>query len=308
MVGYNKDLFILPFDHRGSFLKGMFGIEGRDVTPEETKKVKHLKQIIYKGFEKAIASSIPQDSAAILIDEQFGSEILLDAKEKGLMTLLTTEKSGTDYFELERPSSLAEEVKRYKPAFLKALVRYNPEGDPAANKKSLDGLSELTILAYKNVVRLLIEPLIPATEEQLARVGGDKARYDSEIRPLLTVAMIKQLQEAGVDPDVWKIEGMDSARDYEKTVKQARFSGRDSVGTVVLGRGAGQSVVEKWISVGGGVNGVTGFAVGRTIFWEPLENYNNGKITEKEAADMISEKYIFFYNTFIDARKLALGE
>ena len=79
-IGFDKDLYILPFDHRGSFQKNMFGWEGR-LTPEQTAQIAATKQVIYDGFKAAVAAGVPKEKAGILVDEQFGAAILHDAAE-----------------------------------------------------------------------------------------------------------------------------------------------------------------------------------------------------------------------------------
>lgn len=303
MVGYNKDLFILPFDHRSSFIKTMFQIEDREPSEEETQKIKKAKGIIYQGFKKSLEQGLPKEAAAILLDEQFGDELLQDAHTNGYTIILTTEKSGSSEFELQYDGEFAQHIKKYNPTFVKALVHYNPEGDKALNTRQREKLAELTQFCYENGIRFLIEPLIPATVEQLARVGSDPDKYDTELRPILTVQMIKEMQEGNVNPDVWKIEGMNKSEDYQMAVAQARFSGRDSVGIVILGRAAEKSVVENWIKVGAKVDGVIGFAVGRTIFWDPITDFEQGTINEDEASSVISENFMHFYKLFIESRQ-----
>lgn len=302
MLGYSKDLFILPFDHRTSFLKNMFGIEGREPTEEEFEKVKKAKEIIYNGFKLALRAGLPRESAAILLDEEFGDELLRDAQNNGYTIILTIEKSGQKQFDFEYGENFAEHVRKYNPTFIKALIQYNPEGEREANARQREKLALLTNFSQENGYKLLIEPLIPATVEQLARVGSDPDRYDRETRPLLTVKLIKEFQDGRVNPDVWKLEGMTKSEDYEMAVKQARINGRDDVGIVVLGRAAESSVVENWIKVGAKVKGVIGFAIGRTIFWDPLTSFEQGKINASETAEAISKRFLGYYQTFIEAR------
>lgn len=303
MIGYSHDLFILPFDHRSSFLKNMLGVEERVPTEEEIEKIRRAKKIIYEGFKESLAQGMPKESAAILVDEQFGDELLQDAKESGYITILTTERSGKEEFEFEYDGEFAEHIKRFNPTFVKALTHYNPEGDKELNTRQREKLKVLTNFAHENGYKLLIEPLIPATIEQLARVGSDPDKYDSEVRPLLVAQMIKEMQDGGVDPDVWKLEGMNREEDYALAVQQARKNGRDEVGVVVLGRAAEQSVVENWLKVGAKVNGVIGFAIGRTIFWEVLTDLEHGKLNEQEASQAISQNFMHFYKVFIEARR-----
>ena len=72
-IGYDRPLYILPFDHRGTFQKNMFGWSGA-MTPEQTAKIADMKTVIYDGFKEALAGGVPQDKAGILVDEQFGAD------------------------------------------------------------------------------------------------------------------------------------------------------------------------------------------------------------------------------------------
>ncbi len=303
MIGYTKDLFILPFDHRSSFLKKMFDIQGREPTPAEIEKVKKAKEIIYQGFKKAISQDLPRESSAILVDEQFGDELLRDAHANGFTIILTTEKSGQKEFDFEYGDEFAAHIKKYDPVFIKALVQYNPEGEKELNAKQREKLALLTKFAHDNGYKLLIEPLIPPTVQQLAKYGGDPDKYDREARPFLTSRMIKEMQDGGVDPDVWKLEGMSKIEDYQMAVQQATASGRDSVGIVILGRAADASAVENWVRVGAKVKGVIGFAIGRTIFWDPIMDFEQEKIKEDEASEVISKRFLHYYHIFIEARQ-----
>ena len=298
-LGYTKPLYILPFDHRASFLKKMFGIENRQPTDQETKTVADFKAVIYEGFKLAVDNgSVPKEYAAILIDEQFGDAIITDAVRSGYTVCLATEKSGQDEFDFEYGEQFAVHIDKYKPKIVKALVRYNPEDDPALNARQREKLKQLSDFCHGNGYKFIIEPLIPATPKQLASVGNDEKRYDHEIRPALAVAMVEQLQTGGVEPDIWKIEGLAAAADYQAIIKQIKSGGRDKASVIILGRGADDGQVEAWLKAGSGVEGVIGFAVGRTIFWQALVEYKEGNLSREQAVEQIAKKYIHFYDVF----------
>lgn len=298
MIGYTEQLYILPFDHRGSFVKGMFGIEGRELTPEEIEKVKEFKRIIYDAFQKSVEHVVPKDGAALLVDEQFGAEILTDAGEKGFTTIVTTEKSGQELFTFEYGDEFGVHLKKFSPTFAKALLRYNAQDDASKNVEQLKTLKQLSDFCHENDMKLLVEPLVPPNDNQLAEMGGDKRRFDDEIRPGLMVQMAIEFHEAGVEPDIWKVEGLSDSSQYETFVRQTQIDGREHVGTVVLGRGETKEKVEEWMRAGRSVPGVVGFAVGRTIFWDPLIEYRDKKISREEAVSKISENYNYFYTLF----------
>lgn len=298
-LGYSQQLFILPFDHRSTFLKHMLHIEGRPPTPVEVQQIIEMKKIIYDAFQDALHHGVAKEKAAILVDEQFGDQILRDAKQKEFVTILTIEKSGQEEFDFEYGDEFSQHIEKYNPTFAKALVRYNPEGDPSLNKRQRQRLKVLSDYCHIKGYKLLIESLIPPTPFQLERVNGDHKQYDEKVRPRLEIQMMKEFQDGEIEPDVWKIEGMDNKDSYDRLVEQARNNGRTNVGLVVLGRGADPSQVEQWLKTGASVEGVIGFAVGRTVFWDALVAYHNGIIEKEEVISTISKNYQNYCNIFM---------
>jgi 5-dehydro-2-deoxygluconokinase len=300
--GYNQPLYILPFDHRGSFESKMFGWHG-DLTPEQTAEIAAAKQVIYDGFKAAIAAGVPKEKAGILVDEQFGAAILRDASANGFHTACPAEKSGQDEYDFEYGDDFAKHIETFRPTFCKVLVRYNPEGDPVLNQRQTARLKKLSdYLRTKSKSRFMFELLVPAEQAQLDRLNGDKHAYDLELRPKLMVQTIEQLQDAGVEPDVWKIEGLDRREDCERIVAAAHRGGRDSVGCIILGRGENDQKVHEWLTIASGVKGFIGFAVGRTDFWQPLVDFRAQKISREAAVAEIARRYREFVGIFEQAR------
>jgi 5-dehydro-2-deoxygluconokinase len=292
-----NELFVLPFDHRGSFLEEMFGVFEKPAQ-EEVDKVKLFKKIIYEGFEIAMRNGIvPKENAAILVDEQFGDEILQDARIKGYKTCICAEKSGQDEFAFEYGNEFGAHIEKYEPAYVKALVRYNPEKNAELNARQAAKLKVLSDFCHERGYGFMLEPLVPPTEKQLDFVNEDKNDYDQNLRPKLMELMMEELQEAGVEPDIWKIEGLEERGDYEMLVEQAQAQGRKS-DIIVLGRHASDGQVEEWLQAGKNMAGVVGFAIGRTIFWEPLVQVRDGEITVREAAQKIAGSFEKFYKIF----------
>src|SRR5262249_30049079 len=223
--GFDKPLYILPFDHRGSFQEKMFGWKGK-LTAEQTAEIAATKQVIYDGFKAAIAAGVAKDKAGILVDEQFGAAILRDAARQGYTTACSAEKSGQDEFDFEYGADFGKHIEEFKPTFCKVLVRYNPEGDRALNQRQAARLKQLSDWLDAHGRLYMFELLVPAEKAQLERLGGDKKRYDLELRPQLMVGAIHALQDAGVEADVWKIEGLDRREDCEKVVQAAHRGGR----------------------------------------------------------------------------------
>ena len=300
--GFDRPLYILPFDHRGSFETGMFGWKGT-LTGEQTAQIAEAKQVIYDGFKAAVAAGVPKQKAAILVDEQFGAAILRDAKTQGFTTACPVEKSGQEEFDFEYGEDFASHVEAFRPTFSKVLVRYNPEGNQALNQRQAERLRRLSDYLHSNSRGLfMLELLVPPEKEQLDRVKGDKSAYDLEVRPQLMVHAIEELQGAKVEPDVWKIEGLDRREDCKRIVAAARNGGRDKVSCIVLGRGEDDAKVREWLTVAAGVPGFIGFAVGRTDFWEPLVGWRSKKTTREAAVSEIAQRYREFADIFEKAR------
>jgi len=301
-IGYNKPLYILPFDHRGSFETKMFGWHG-DLTAAQTAEIAAAKQVIYDGFKAAVEAGVPKEKAGILVDEQFGASILRDAAAQGYAIACPAEKSGQDEFDFEYGEDFAAHLEAFHPTFCKVLVRYNPEGDAALNRRQAARLKRLSdYLRSQSQSRFMFELLVPAEKAQLDLVKGAKKVYDLELRPRLMVQAILQLQDAGVEPDVWKIEGLDRREDCEKIVAAAHRAGRDQVGCIVLGRGEDDKKVHEWLATAAGVSGFIGFAVGRTDFWQPLVDFRAKKITREAAVAEIADRYRKFVSIFENAR------
>jgi myo-inositol catabolism protein IolC len=137
---------------------------------------------------------------------------------------------------------------------------------------------------------------------QLEQVEGDKYAYDLQLRPRLMVQAMQALQNAGVEPDIWKVEGLDRQEDAVKVVEVARRGGRDSVGLIVLGRGAARDRVEHWLKTAARVPGFIGFAVGRTSFWQPLVDFEAKRISQEQAATHIAHNFEAWIEIFEEAR------
>lgn len=300
--GFDQPLYVLPFDHRGSFETGMFGWKGA-LNPEQTAQIAEAKQVIYDGFKAAVAAGVPKHNAAILVDEQFGAAILRDARADGFTIACPVEKSGQDEFDFEYGEDFPNHIEAFQPTFCKVLVRYNPEGNQALNRKQTERLKRLSQYLHSESRSLfMFELLVPAEKAQLEKVKGDKRAYDLEIRPRLMVQTIEELQDAHVEPDVWKIEGLDRREDCERIVAAARYGGRNKVGCIVLGRGEDDKKVREWLTVAATVPGFIGFAVGRTDFWEPLVGWRAKKTTREAAVNEIARRYREFVDIFEKAR------
>ncbi len=289
-IGYTDPLYILAFDHRGSFQKKLMGISG-EPTPEEAARISDAKSVIFEGFQQAVSDGAPQGAAGLLVDEQYGADIARTAKSEGYLLAMPVEKSGQDEFDFEYGDQFGEHIESFDPTFSKVLVRYNPEGDAGMNARQSERLRRLSDWLHGRGRRFLFELLVAAEPHQLEQVGGDADRFDREVRPGLMVGAIAGLQDAGIEPDIWKIEGIDMREHCFRISETVRRGGRDRVACVVLGRGADDARVVHWLQQGAGIPGYIGFAIGRTIWWDALKGYLTDQASRADAAKAISENY-----------------
>jgi myo-inositol catabolism protein IolC len=302
--GTDNKLYILAFDHRGSFQKKFFGIDG-EPDSEQTAIIADAKHLIFEGMLQAVGAGADPSVTGVLVDEQFGSTVPAEAHERGLKLAMPAERSGQSMFDFQYGDDFGKHIERFDPDFTKVLVRYNPDGDAAANREQLSKLLRLSDWLVAHQRKFLFELLVPAEDAQLQSVDGDGDRYDAELRPELMRRAIAEIQNAGIVVDIWKIEGVDLRSDCETLVAQARSGSRDDVKCVVLGRGADDAKVDQWLAAAAPVDGYIGFAIGRSIWWDPLKAYVDGKIERSVGARTIAENYLRFVAVYERAKALA---
>jgi myo-inositol catabolism protein IolC len=304
-LGYDGKLYILAFDHRGSFQKKMFGIEG-DPTPDQTETITDAKRLVFEGMEKAVERGVDGSAAGVLVDEQFGGDVPRLAREHGLSLAMPVEKSGQNEFDFQYGSDFGQHILDFDPAFSKVLVRLNPDGDAEMNERQLGRLKELADWLHEHDRKFLFELLVPAEDAQLDQVGGDSDRYDAELRPELMRRAIEQIQDFGIEVDIWKIEGVDAREDAQMLIEQTRKGeGRENVVSVLLGRGASDEKVDQWLREAAPVEGFVGFAIGRSIWWDSLKGFLAGDVEREAAAEQIADNYLRFIKVYDDAEASA---
>ncbi len=299
--GIDSKLYILAFDHRGSFQKKFFGIDG-EPDSEQTAIIADAKHLIFEGVLVAVGEGADASATGVLVDEQFGSTVPEEAHERGLKLAMPAERSGQSMFDFQYGDDFGKHIERFDPDFTKVLVRYNPDADADANRDQLAKLLRLSDWLKANDRKFLFELLVPAEDAQLESVGSDGDRYDAELRPELMRRAIAEIQDAGVVVQIWKIEGVEERSDCEMLAAQTRSGGRDDVRCVVLGRGADDAKVDQWLAAAAPVDGYIGFAIGRSIWWDPLKAYVDGKIERSAGARKIAESYLRFVAVYERAK------
>lgn len=291
-------LLILAMDQRDSFAT-LFETEEGDASPEQVEQMRAAKSLIYRGVA-AVAGQVEGAQIGVLTDEEYGPEVLAQAKADGRVLAYPVEKSGQKLFDLQHGDQTPEHVARWDPDYVKVLVRMNPDDDPAGTRDQLDKLTTLSASLHEQGMPFLFELLVPASDAQLASVGGDSTAYDRDLRPGLVVQVMEAVQGAGVEPTLWKIEGLETAEAARQIVAGARAGGRDA-DCIVLGRDAPQDKLDHWLQVAAGVDGFVGFAIGRSIWKEPLQRY----LTDHDEAtflETVGAHYLHYVHTYLAAR------
>jgi myo-inositol catabolism protein IolC len=275
--GYDQPLYILAFDHRTSFQTKLFGIAGTP-TPDERERIREAKRIILDGL-LAAADAAPPGTVGALVDEENGAAVARAAKEHGLPVAMAAERSSVPEFDFEYGEDFARHIEDFEPDFVKILARYNPGGDRELNRRQAERLARLSDYLGPRDTKYLFELIIPLAPDR------------QSARSRLVAAAIGELQAAGVEPDIWKVEGLDSVADFRLVAEAARAGGRDDVGCVVLGAGADEATVANWLRQAAAVDGFIGFAIGRTIFWDALTGWLAREHDRETAVDMIAGNY-----------------
>jgi len=298
-LGYDGSLYILAFDHRGSFQKNMFGIHG-DPDAEQTETIADSKRLIFEGMMQAVTRGAHPDATGVLVDEQFGSDVPARARDAGLRLAMPVEKSGQNEFDFQYgDDDFPAHIEKYNPDFAKVLVRYNVGDDAEMNERQLERLKRLADWLHEHDRKFLFELLVPGTEAQLASVDGSADRYDAELRPEQMRKSIEAIQNYGIEVDIWKIEGLDAQSDADMLARQARSgTGREGVTCVLLGRGASTEKVEQWLQEAAPVTGFIGFAIGRSIWWDALRGYLDKTLTRDQAVALVADNYLHFVKVY----------
>jgi len=80
-LGFDKQRYILPFDHHGTFQTTMFDWEGM-LTVAQTAEIAAAKQVIYDGFKATIAAGVLKDKAGILGSTVFWEPLVKSRAKK----------------------------------------------------------------------------------------------------------------------------------------------------------------------------------------------------------------------------------
>ena len=294
---HDDPLFILAMDHRASFGKTLFDVKDDNPSPDQVAAMKSAKSMIFEGLRAALPA-VAHGRAGVLVDERYGQDVI-DAARLGpqpVVLAVPVEASGHDWFTLEWGDHWLGHVEAIKPDYAKILVRDNPDFDRDEREQQFGRLAQISSGLHGIGVPLLYELLVPATDAQLDRAGHNAGAYDRDIRPGLVVQVIADNQAHGVEPALWKVEGLETAEAAEQVADQARAGGRGT-DLIVLGRDAPAERLDHWLEVASQVSAFVGFAIGRSIWEDSVRDYEASDRSEAAASaarNQVAERYLGF--------------
>jgi myo-inositol catabolism protein IolC len=294
-------LFILAMDQRDSIEQKLYELDAAP-SPEESASIAANKLLVYRGFLDAVPGLPEGVRPGFLVDEQYGgSPAVLAGADDRISLAMPIEASGLDWFDFAYGHDWRTHAEFFGAEHPKVLIHDNPGLPLADRQEQANKLAGISAWARKAGREFIVELLVGATDEDMAKVDGDTDRYDREVRPGLTVQILEFLQDHGVEPSIWKIEGLAQREDAELVAQAARRGGRDGR-CIVLGRHAPQEQLDEWLKVAAPVEGFIGFAIGRSTWWDALEDRLAGKIDEAGARKLVADNYAHFAQTYLAAR------
>ena len=266
-------IFALAFDHRNSLRRDFMHLTGQPA-PEQHSTMVAAKGVVTDALIEA-APQVSPDTPVLLIDHEYGGQFVPRAQAAGVKVAMPVEESGQAELRYLCDGHPERVVDAHHPDYVKVLIRYNPGGDAAMNARQRGRLREFSGWLAGRPQQLMLELLVPPEPAQLAAVADDQSRFDRETRAALTAAAIDQIAGDGLRPALWKIEGPESLQDAARIAEAVRAANPDA-GCLVLGRGADDAAVRRWLAIAAATDGFTGFAVGRTIWWDALKGFADG--------------------------------
>jgi len=288
---------ILAFDHRGEFSRSVLDREVCDLTAEQLASLSEAKSLIFDGYVEAASRGLGPVRPGVLVDEQFGGEVARRSAGRTLLAM-PVEQADQDVFEFEYGEEFDRHIESFDPDFVKALVRFNADSDAHTRQTQLTRLHVLSRWLRRHDRKFIFELIVRPTDQQLESVGGDRLRFEDELRPGLVVRAMSEVIAADILVDVWKLEGVSSLDDARVIVETAR-TGNPSIECVILGAASTPDRVNQWLSVAARTDGFNGFAIGRNIWKDCIRGWLASEITREEAVATVADGYIEYIDRYL---------
>jgi myo-inositol catabolism protein IolC len=301
-VPEDRVLLILAVDHRASLERDLYGLTAPP-SPAQATRISVDKLLVYQALLDAVAQLPAGIQPGVLIDEHYGASVAeLASHSSGAVSLcMPIEASGNDWFEFAYGQDWQRHAEFFAADHAKVLVRDNPGLDPALREQQAERLAAVSAWAAAVGRSLIVELLVPATSADKDVTEGGADRYDDELRPGYTLKVMEYLQDHGVDPAIWKVEGLDRHDDAVAVAATAQRGGRQAR-CIVLGRHAPHDELDHWLQVAAPVTGWIGFAIGRSIWQDPLHARLHHRATSGDARRHITSAYLDYARYYLAAR------
>lgn len=267
-----QPIYMLAIDHRWQWE------EWCDTNGADRSRIPDIKLLGAEAFLHARRhSEAVRRHGALLVDLTYGSSAFQMAREAGAATATPAEKAGafplawTDAFDAALPGD-----------FVKVLVRHRADLAPEVVTGQRDRLLELQRWCAAAGRTLVLEVLV-------SPVADEDATFDAHGRPQLLADYIRQSYAAGLVPPYWKIEGMPDRASV--TLVDEAIREMDGPRQLILGKGAGMEAVRGWFAAAAGAPSAAGFAIGRTVYFEPSADWVRGRLSRNEALARITANY-----------------
>src|SRR5207342_2568823 len=109
------------------------------------------------------------------------------------------------------------------------------------------------------------------------RQGEPESEFESSGRPAIIAALIRDAYQRGLTPEFWKIEGT-LARDGARAIDEAIAENADGR-QIILGKAADLATIGLWFKAAAQSRTAAGFAIGRSVFWDPSAAFLAGTQT-----------------------------
>jgi myo-inositol catabolism protein IolC len=277
-------IYMLAADHRWQWE------EWCDERSIPRARIGEVKRLAYDGFLLARdRSAAVRESGALLVDEQYGSGVLADALRAGVTVGTPAEKAGAF------PLTWSAEPfwRALTGAFVKVLVRYRPDDEEAVRDGQWEKLDALQTWCRGAGKPLVVEILV-------ARRGEAEEAFEAVGRPEMLAGFIAEAYRRGLTPEFWKIEGTLSPQGA-RTI-DAAIAANAACRQIILGKAAALSTIGRWFAAAAASPTAIGFAIGRSVFWEPSAAFLTGTHTAERAAHDICANYLDLVDAWKQSR------
>jgi 5-dehydro-2-deoxygluconokinase len=299
----NRVLLILAADHRDSLERDLYGLTAPP-TPAQAARISADKLLVYQALLGAAAWLPAQIQPGMLIDEQYGASVAdLVSHSAGSVSLcMPLEAGGQEWFRFADGDDWQRQAGSFAADYTKILVRDNPGLDHARREQQARRLGQISAWAQRTSRSLILELVVPATDADKEATGGILHRYNDELRPEHTLLVMEYLQDYGVEPAFWAVKGLDRHDDAVAVAAMAQRGGRRA--RCLAGGGqASHDTLEHWLQVAAPIPGWAGFAIGRSIWWDPLRAHLRHLSTAGEARRRIRAAYLHYARYYLRARE-----